>query len=116
DGGQCRDFIYDKDAVRMTCDFLENDLGGLFNIGTGETTTWNALAKAVFKAVDKPVQIEYIDMPGDMAKQYQNYTCAEMGKYKEKLSLAPAQSPCKYTVEEGVIDYVRNYLLKDERW
>lgn len=116
DGEQCRDFIYVKDAVRMTCDFLENDFGGLYNIGTGVTTSWNVLAKAVFKAVDKPVQIEYIDMPGDMARQYQNYTCADMSKYKEKFGLAASQSPCKYTVEEGVIDFIRNHLLKDLRW
>ena len=54
DGDQCRDFIYVKDAVRMTCDFLKNDLGGIFNIGSGQTTTWNQLAKAVFKALEKP--------------------------------------------------------------
>jgi ADP-L-glycero-D-manno-heptose 6-epimerase len=113
DGDQCRDFIYVKDAVRMTCDFLDNELSGIFNIGTGETTTWNALAKAVFKALDKPAKIEYIDMPEDLVGQYQNYTCAEMSKYKQKLN-----TPffCRYSVEEAVEDYVRNYLLKDERW
>lgn len=113
DGDQCRDFIYVKDAVRMTCDFLENDLNGIFNIGTGEATTWNVLAKAVFKALDKPAQIEYIDMPSDLVKQYQNYTCADMGKYKKKKNTA---SFCRYTIDEAVADYVRNYLLKDKRW
>jgi ADP-L-glycero-D-manno-heptose 6-epimerase len=113
DGDQCRDFIYVKDAVRMTCDFLNNQLGGIFNIGSGETTTWNSLAKAVFKALDKPAQIEYIDMPRDLVAQYQNYTCADMEKYKQTTGTA---APCSYTVEEGVADYVKNYLLKDERW
>ncbi len=113
DGDQCRDFIYVKDAVRMTCDFLENDLSGIFNIGTGETTTWNTLAGAVFKALDKPAKIEYIDMPGDLIGQYQNYTRAEMDKYKQRTG---AGKPCRFTVEEAVVDYVRNYLLKDERW
>ncbi len=111
DGDQCRDFIYVKDAVRMTCDFLENDITGIFNIGSGETTTWNALAKAVFKALDKPPQIEYIDMPSDLVKQYQNYTCADMVKYKKH-----TKALCKYTIEEGVADYVKNYLLEDRRW
>ncbi len=113
DGDQCRDFIYVKDAVRMTCEFLDNGLGGIFNIGTGQTTTWNALANAVFKALDKPAKIEYIDMPSDLIGQYQNYTCADMAKYQKMLK---TPSPCQYTVENAVKDYVRNYLLKDERW
>jgi ADP-L-glycero-D-manno-heptose 6-epimerase len=113
DGDQCRDFIYVKDAVRMTCGFLENGTCGIFNIGTGETTTWNALANAVFKALDKPAQIEYIDMPSDLIRQYQNYTCADMSKYKKQTGVTAV---CHYTIEDAVIDYVRNYLLEDRRW
>jgi ADP-L-glycero-D-manno-heptose 6-epimerase len=113
DGEQCRDFIYVKDAVRMTCDFLQNDICGIFNIGTGETTTWNVLAKALFKALDKPAQIEYIDMPTDLIRQYQNYTCAEMSKYKRQTGAAKV---CSYSIEDAVVDYVRNYLLEDKRW
>lgn len=113
DGEQCRDFIYVKDAVRMTCDFLKNNLYGIFNIGSGQTTTWNALATAVFKALDKPAKIEYIDMPSDLIGQYQNYTCADMAKYKKQSKMEPL---CQYTIEEAVKDYVRNYLLRGERW
>jgi ADP-L-glycero-D-manno-heptose 6-epimerase len=113
DGDQCRDFIYVKDAVRMTCHFLENHLSGIFNIGTGKTTTWNALAKAVFKALDKPIQIEYIDMPSGLMGQYQNYTCADMSKYKKQTGV---DAVCEYTIENAVDDYIRNYLLKDKRW
>ncbi|MBS0650396.1 MAG: ADP-glyceromanno-heptose 6-epimerase [Verrucomicrobia bacterium] len=116
DGEQCRDFIYVKDAVRMTCDFLENDLTGIFNIGSGKTTTWNQLANALFKALDKPSRIEYVDMPEALLGQYQNYTCADMSKYKEKKGLPNAQPSCEFSTEQGVVDYVRNYLLKDERW
>ena len=115
-GDQCRDFIYVKDAVRMTCGYLENTLSGIFNIGSGQTTTWNQLANALFKAVDKPAKIDYIDMPGEMVGQYQNFTCAQMDKYKHKLGLSPADKACQYSIEEGVSDYLRNYLLKDERW
>lgn len=116
DGDQCRDFIYVKDAVRMTCNFLENEAGGLYNMGSGETTTWNQLAKALFKAMNRPANIQYIDMPADLIKQYQNYTCADMNKYKETYGLLSSQPVCQYTIEDAVADYVQNYLLREERW
>jgi ADP-L-glycero-D-manno-heptose 6-epimerase len=109
DGDQCRDFIYVKDAVQMTCEFLNHSLGGLFNVGRGETTTWNTLANAVFKALDRPVQIEYIEMPEGLKGQYQEHTCADMSKWKERM-------PRLFNIEEAVSDYVRNYLVKDEKW
>ena len=80
DGEQKRDFIYVKDAVRMTCAFLNNSAGGIFNIGSGIASTWNSLADAIFKAIDKEKVIDYIDMPEDLAGKYQNYTCADMSK------------------------------------
>lgn len=116
DGGQCRDFIYVKDVAEMTCAFLENKLGGIFNIGLGKATTWNEIAKAIFLALDKPCRIEYVDMPDDLAKQYQNYTCADMSRYFKKFGNKSTRLPFKYTIEEGVLDYVRNYLLKEARW
>lgn len=111
DGGQCRDFIYVKDAVRMTCEFLNGWRGGIFNIGMGSPTTWNQLATAVFKALNKPVNIEYIDMPADLARQYQNYTCAEMAKYSQDKELSFG-----YDAENAVKDYIQNYILLDQRW
>ena len=116
DGGQCRDFLYVKDAVRMTCQFLDNKISGIFNIGRGEATTWNRLAAALFKALEIPERIEYIDMPLDLIKQYQNYTCADMQKYAQAHGVTASSIPFDYTVESGVIDTVRNYLLKDLRW
>lgn len=114
DGESVRDFIYVKDAARLTCDFLNNSLGGIFNIGSGSPTTWNALASSVFAAVGKPVQIEYIPMPEELKKQYQNYTCADMTKLQKNTGLS--HPLCHYTVEEGVKDYIQNYLSKDVRW
>ncbi|MFY7843058.1 MAG: ADP-glyceromanno-heptose 6-epimerase [Rhabdochlamydiaceae bacterium] len=112
DGGQLRDFIYVKDAARMTCEFLHTDASGLFNIGSGIPSTWNDLAKAIFSALSLPVHIDYIDMPPNLAKQYQNYTCADMTKHSKAV-----QSNAKsYTLEEAVKDYVMNYLIKDKRW
>ena len=111
DGGQCRDFIYVKDSVKMTCDFLNGKRGGIFNIGRGEPTTWNQLAVAVFKALNKPSNIAYIDMPQDLVRQYQNYTCAEMNKYSQDKELK-----FSYDTDEAVKDYVQNYILLDRRW
>lgn len=113
DGEQCRDFIYVKDAVAMTCGFLTHKTHGIFNIGTGEAATWNALAQAIFKALNKPARIEYIPMPEPLSKQYQNFTCADMNKYRKKVGESAC---CQFTLESAVIDYVRNYLLQDKTW
>ena len=112
DGDQCRDFIYVKDAVRMTCAFLNKEAGGIYNIGTGVANTWNSLAKAVFKAIEKPENIQYIDMPKDLIGKYQNYTCAEMKNTKTVLE---KDAGCS-AIEDSVIDYVRNYLSSEKTW
>jgi ADP-L-glycero-D-manno-heptose 6-epimerase len=111
-GEQSRDFLYVKDAARITCQFLESDLTGIFNVGRGHSTTWNQLAKAVFQAINKPPRIEYIDMPRELEKQYQKYTCADISKYLKGFGKQPAT----YSIEEAVADYIQNYLMKDERW
>jgi ADP-L-glycero-D-manno-heptose 6-epimerase len=114
DGEQCRDFIYVKDAVRMTCDLLEpkyRGVVGLYNVGRGETVTWNQLASALFQALGLPDRIEYIDMSRDLARQYQNYTCADMRKFNK--IFAPAErSPIPVAVRE----YVQDYLLRNALW
>ena len=116
DGEQKRDFIYVKDAAKITADLLENDIGGIYNVGLGQATTWNTLAEAVFSAMDLPPSIEYIEMPDTLKKQYQNYTCADMNRLEKvwkELSPYPLMT---YTVESGVDDYVREYLAKGRRW
>lgn len=114
DGEQVRDFIYVKDAVKMTCDLLEEafkDVAGIFNIGRGEPVTWNRIAHALFKALNKPAKIEYIDMPEDLNRHYQNYTCADMDKYfaiKKQMKMT--------SIEDAVDEYVNQYILQDARW
>lgn len=112
DGEQKRDFIYVKDVVRMTCAFLKNDIGGLFNIGSGRASTWNELTSAVYKAMGKPVEIEYIDMPLDLIAKYQNYSRANMDQTRKALGNIVNCMP----LEESVGDYVQNYILPDKRW
>ena len=112
DGDQCRDFFYIKDAVKMISHLLKSDVGGIFNVGSGEANTWNAMAKNVFKAMGKNEKIEYIPMPEDLLGKYQNYTCAEMDKFhQQKLGYQ-----AEFTFDSAIEDYVTNYLLKDERW
>jgi len=112
DGGQMRDFIYVKDAARITSEFLQNDACGIFNVGTGEANTWNDLAKAVFKGVDKQEKIEYIDMPEDLQGKYQNYTSAETEKLREVFKGEFKVTP----FEDAVVDYVRNHLVPHRYW
>lgn len=112
DGGQQRDFIYVKDAARMTGEFLENDATGIYNIGRGIPESWNSLARAVFHAIDRPVNIEYFNMPEDLIGKYQNYTCADVEKVKRALGGA---AECEQ-LSDSVKDYVQNHLLTEASW
>ncbi|MCW8823030.1 MAG: ADP-glyceromanno-heptose 6-epimerase [Ignavibacteriaceae bacterium] len=107
DGEQLRDFIYIKDAVEMTLFFLDrSNVNGLFNVGTGKSRTWNDLVTSIFKATNKPVNIEYIDMPQHLRDKYQYFTEAKMEKIKKAGYAASSTS-----LEDGVTDYVKKYLL-----
>jgi len=110
DGEQMRDFIYVNDAVDITLYFMENrDTNGLFNVGTGKARTWNDLVTAVFKAMGKEPNIEYIEMPEDLRDQYQYFTEAKMDKMREAGYDKEINS-----LENGIEDYVKNYLLGKE--
>ncbi len=109
DGEQKRDFVYVKDIVDMTLFFLEHhDKNGLFNAGSGKAHTWNELVTAIFKAMDKPVNIEYVDMPENLRGKYQYFTQAELKKIKDAGYSKPITP-----LDEGVADYVKNYLMKE---
>lgn len=112
DGEQKRDFIYVKDAVRMACAFLDLDATGIYNIGSGRASTWNELAHAVYHALDRPSDIEYIDMPPELVSKYQNYSRADMGRTEKVLKKETHCMPLK----ESVGDYVRNYLVTGQVW
>lgn len=108
DGEYVRDFIYIKDAVEQTLFFFDNPkVNGLFNIGTGKARTWNDLVKAVFAAMDRQLNIEYIDMPAELQSQYQYYTEADTSKIKKAGYKKPTT-----TLEDAISDYVKNYLMK----
>lgn len=107
DGQQLRDFIYVEDVAKVCCWLMNNNVSsGLYNLGTGKARSFEDLAKATFAAMGKQPVIEYIDMPEDIRDKYQYFTEANMSKlqkagYTEKFC----------SLEEGVTDYVKNYLL-----
>jgi ADP-L-glycero-D-manno-heptose 6-epimerase len=112
DGEQKRDFIYVKDVVQMTYAFLLHNRGGLYNVGSGNATTWNELASSVFHALQHEPNIEYISMPEQLIPNYQNYSCADM---KKTNSVLGNDATCMNLLD-SVSDYVNNYLIPGKRW
>jgi ADP-L-glycero-D-manno-heptose 6-epimerase len=111
DGEQRRDFLYVKDAVRMTLAVASHpDAFGIFNLGSGRAETWNALARAVFAAMEREPRIEYVDMPAALRGKYQYCTQART----ERLRSAGFTERAR-PIEDGVRDYVRRYLMVDAR-
>jgi ADP-L-glycero-D-manno-heptose 6-epimerase len=108
DGEQMRDFIYVKD-VTDACNFLMHHRknSGIYNLGTGTARTFLDLTKATFSAMEVPENIEFIDTPLDIRDKYQYFTEAEMDKLRSIGYTAPFHS-----LEEGVGEYVREYLME----
>jgi ADP-L-glycero-D-manno-heptose 6-epimerase len=134
DGEFGRDFVYVKDAVEMTLHFWDSGAltdvrasdepalthvratdtvrasdtrGGLFNVGSGRMNTWNALADAIFKALDLPRNVEFIDMPEHLRDRYQYHTQANLTRIR-----AAGYSAETTPLEQAVEDYVREYMVK----
>jgi len=108
DGEQCRDFVYIKDCVKVIDWLIKNpEVGGIFNVGTGQARTWNDLANGVFTAMGREPQIEYVDMPDNLRGKYQYYTCADLTKLADRGCDVNFRS-----LEDGVTDYVQNYLMQ----
>ncbi len=106
-GGQCRDFLYVKDAVAATLFLAEHvNGGGLFNIGSGTPNTWRTLVESIFAALGREPEIEFVDMPEYLRPKYQYFTRAKIDKlrgagYDAEIMRLP----------EAVSDYVKNYLV-----
>ncbi len=113
DGEQKRDFIYVKDIASICYFFMHNrkpELNGIYNAGTGKAGTFLELARALFQASGKPENIRFIDTPEDIRDTYQYFTEADM----QKLRNAGYQKDF-YNLEDGVRDYVENFLLKSRK-
>jgi ADP-L-glycero-D-manno-heptose 6-epimerase len=110
DGKQLRDFVYVKDTVNVCYFFMHHRRDpGLYNLGTGEARTFLDLADNTFKAMDKNADVTFIDTPEDIREKYQYFTEANMLKLRSVGYLEEF-----HTLEEGIEDYVRNYLSKQQ--
>ncbi|GIV28765.1 MAG: ADP-L-glycero-D-manno-heptose-6-epimerase [Bacteroidia bacterium] len=107
DGEQLRDFVYVKDVADV-CLFLmkEKPASGIYNLGSGKARTFLDLAKNTFYALGKEPNIEFIDTPIDIRDKYQYFTEADMSKLKNA-----GYNKAFTSLEEGVKDYVQNYLM-----
>ena len=111
DGEQLRDFVYVKDVVEVILHLMNRrPESGLYNLGTGKARTFHDLARAVFEAMDRHPNIVFIDTPEDIRDKYQYFTEADMRKLLKTGYEKPFTS-----LENGVDDYVRNYLT-DRRY
>lgn len=110
DGGQLRDFVYVRDVNAVILFLMDHKPeSGLYNLGTGKARTFLDLAKATFSALDKQPDIEFIDTPVNIRDKYQYFTEANMDKLRK------AGYEKAFTgLENGVEDYVRNYLVPEK--
>jgi ADP-L-glycero-D-manno-heptose 6-epimerase len=109
DGEQMRDFVYVKDVIEA-CVFLMHHRknSGIYNLGSGRARTFLDLTRAVFKALDLEENISFIDTPKDIRDKYQYFTEAKMSKLK-----SIGFNHAFHSLEQGVEDYVKNYLSKN---
>ena len=109
-GDQKRDFVYVKDVVEIMVKLMHVKGGsGIYNVGTGKAQSFYNLVNATFKAMKTTVDIEYIDMPESLQRQYQYYTKADTKKLKKLLPHISFS-----LLEDAVENYVNSYLVKSD--
>ncbi len=107
DGEQLRDFVYVKDCVNVVLWLIDNpDTSGMFNVGSGKAQSFNDLAAATFVGAGKETNINFIDMPEELKNKYQYFTESNNGRLE-----AAGYTKSFQPLEEGVKDYVQNYLM-----
>ena len=113
DGEQLRDFVYVKDVVKAMLELMASPTAesGLYNLGTGKARSFYDLVQATFKAMELETKIDFIDMPLDIRDQYQYFTEAKMDKLFKALPSFEFSS-----LEQGVSDYVKNYLQQTNKY
>jgi ADP-L-glycero-D-manno-heptose 6-epimerase len=110
DGEQMRDFVYIKDVVNVLYFLMHHRKdSGIYNLGTGKARTFLDLATQTFHAMNTPVSISFVPTPEDIREKYQYFTEASMEKLR-----SIGYSLEFYSLEAGVQDYVKNYLLTNK--
>ncbi|MEO7176752.1 MAG: ADP-glyceromanno-heptose 6-epimerase [Saprospiraceae bacterium] len=112
DGHQQRDFIYVKDIVSVCFWLMQSKpQSGIYNLGTGIARTFLDLATQTFVQMNLTPNISFIPTPEDIRNAYQDYTCASMAKLQNA-----GYSQAFYSLESGIEDYVKNYLIPNRMW
>lgn len=78
-----RDFVPVEYVVDIHQKFFDVDESGIWNVGTGRPTSFEAVARMI--ADQYHAKIEYIPMPEHLKNQYQTYTCADLTKLHRTL-------------------------------
>lgn len=112
DGGQLRDFVWVDDVVNaMIWIFKDGHQSGIFNLGSGKARSFADVARAVFAALGKRPQIEFVDMPEELKGRYQYFTEARMNRLQ-----AAGWRRDATLLEDGVRQYVCDYLATTDRY
>lgn len=110
DGGQLRDFVSVNDVVDVMMWLCATpSVSGLFNVGTGQARSFKDLASAVYRALNKEPKIDYIPTPENIRDKYQYFTQADMSNLRQA-----GYTKAFTSLEDGVADYVQNYLHQDD--
>jgi ADP-L-glycero-D-manno-heptose 6-epimerase len=112
DGDQRRDFIYVDDAIDVLCWLLDTtSVNGIFNVGTGKAESFRDMITAMFKAMGRPANIEYVDMPEAIRGQYQYFTQSSVENLR-RTGYNAGFTPLETAVER----YVTGYLDREDRY
>ena len=110
DGGQLRDFVYVRDVVSVALWFARRSRDvGLFNVGSGKARPFRDLIGAMFAAMNRPANIEYVDMPLELRERYQYFTEADLTRLRAAGYNGPATG-----LEQGVAEMVKDYLAQPD--
>jgi ADP-L-glycero-D-manno-heptose 6-epimerase len=112
DGGQKRDFVYVGDCVDVVLWLLDHPgVNGLYNLGTGQARSFEELARALFTALKRPADVQYVDMPTAIRPNYQYFTEASMDRLRQA-----GYTRAFTSIGDGVREYVGRYLSQPDKY
>ena len=109
DGEQLRDFVYVKDITNWVLEIINGKgFSGIYNMGFGKARSWLNLAEATFSNMNKEMKIDWVDVPEEIRPRYQYFTEAKMDRF-----LSQGFSPPKWSLEDGIRDYIKHLDKED---